>query len=229
MPFPYPVLSVARSPLKDNEDFLVGQSILFSADVILREQEVLLQYLKCGVFGFGKIGKSISLHLLQRGVKPLVFDKNPVKRVEAFNNLCSIPDRDVIIESCDIIFSATGNKSLDVSDFRRLKDGCFIFSVTSSDDEFSFNFHDDEYKIDTPQKDIYRYSNVNNYFYLVNNGNAVNFLHNAIMGQFIHLVRTEMLFAISERENCENTKINEASSLLRERIAELWLKSFNPY
>lgn len=33
---PCPVVSVARSPLKDPEDFLVGQSVVFSAEALLR-------------------------------------------------------------------------------------------------------------------------------------------------------------------------------------------------
>ena len=157
------VVSVARSVLKDNEDFLVGQSILFSADSVLREEEVLLQYLKCSVLGFGKIGKSIAFHLLQRGIKPSVFDINPIKRIEAFNNLAEIPSREKIIRNSDIIFSATGNKSLNVNDFRKLKDGCFIFSVTSSDDEFHFNFGIKEYEIER-KGNIFKYSNNNNFF-----------------------------------------------------------------
>jgi hypothetical protein len=33
---PCPVFSVARSPLKDSEDYLVGQSVVFSAEALLR-------------------------------------------------------------------------------------------------------------------------------------------------------------------------------------------------
>jgi adenosylhomocysteinase len=222
------VVSVARSPLKDNEDFLVGQSILFSADAILRREGILLQYLKCSVLGFGKIGKSISFHLLQRGVKPSVFDINPIKRIESYNNLCAIPSRSDVIYNADIIFSATGNKSLDVSDFRKVKDGCFIFSVTSSDDEFHFNFDKNEYQIEEKDK-IFKYSNNNNFFFLVNNGNAVNFLHNAVMGDFIHLVRTEMLFAPMNLNSFSANKINYVNEDLRKRIADLWLDMHNPY
>lgn len=71
--------------------------------------------------GYGKIGKSISFHLLRRGIKPNVFDINPIKRVEAYNNLCLIPTKNKIIGDSDIIFCATGNKSLDVNDFRKLR------------------------------------------------------------------------------------------------------------
>ena len=174
--YPFKVVSVARSPLKENEDFLVGQSVFFSADALMREDGKLIQYLKCGILGYGKIGRSIASHLLQRGVKPAVYDTNPLKRVSAFNELNRIPDRDSIIKESDILFSATGNKALKIEDFRELKNGCYIFSVTSSDDELELEFTG-EYEKQEVRKHIFKYSNENmNYFFLVNDGNAVNFI-----------------------------------------------------
>ncbi len=221
------VVSVARSPLKDNEDFLVGQSVLFSADELLRRQAVLLQYQRNAVLGFGKIGKSIALHLIQRGVIPMVFDKNPIKRIEAFNGLATIPERNEIIKSADIIFSATGNRCLTINDFKKLKNGCYIVSVTSSDDEMDLTYVESEYTKDESLPFITRYSNDKNYFYLINNGNAVNFIHGAIMGDFIHLVRSEMILAVIELEKFSVEEINSVSQQLKEKIADIWLKTFN--
>lgn len=87
----------------------------------MREDGKLIQYLKCGILGYGKIGRSIASHLLQRGVKPAVYDTNPLKRVSAFNELNRIPDRDSIIKESDILFSATGNKSLKIEDFQGIE------------------------------------------------------------------------------------------------------------
>lgn len=130
----------------------------------MREDGKLIQYLKCGILGYGKIGRSIASHLLQRGVKPVVYDTNPLKRVSAFNELNRIPDRDSIIKESDILFSATGNKSLKIEDFRELKNGCYIFSVTSSDDELELEFTG-EYEKQEVRKHIFKYSNENmNYF-----------------------------------------------------------------
>ena len=226
--YPFKVVSVARSPLKENEDFLVGQSVLFSADALMREDGKLIQYLKCGILGYGKIGRSIASHLLQRGVKPVVYDTNPLKRVSAFNELNRIPDRDSIIKESDILFSATGNKSLKIEDFRELKNGCYIFSVTSSDDELELEFTG-EYEKQEVRKHIFKYSNENmNYFFLVNDGNAVNFIYNAVMGDFIHLVRAEMILAINGLPGYAPGKISTVPTDIRENIAESWLKVFEP-
>lgn len=226
--YPFKVVSVARSPLKENEDFLVGQAVFFSADALMREDGKLIQYLKCGILGYGKIGRSIASHLLQRGVKPAVYDTNPLKRVSAFNELNRIPDRDSIIKESDILFSATGNKALKIEDFRELKNGCYIFSVTSSDDELELEFTG-EYEKQEVRKHIFKYSNENmNYFFLVNDGNAVNFIYNAVMGDFIHLVRAEMILAINGLPGYAPGKISTVPTDIRENIAESWLKVFEP-
>ncbi len=231
--YPIQVISAARSPLKDNEDFLVGQSVVFSADALMRTGGALIQYMKCGVLGYGKIGKSIAFHLQQRGVKPSVFDIDPVRRIEAYNRLCSVPERDEILSTSDVIFSATGGQALNIVDFRHLKKGCLVFSVTSSDDEFDLTHLRAEYSHREVKRHMHKYWNSNGFFLLANQGNAVNFIHNAVMGPFIHLVRAEMILATAQQPG-DLVKKNPASIVLevkesvRETIADKWLHKFDP-
>jgi adenosylhomocysteinase len=70
-----------------------------------------------------------------------------------------------------------------------------LFSVTSSEDELDLVFLDGEYECEEIAPHITKYSSFTNYFYLVNKGNAVNFIHNAVLGNAIHLVRGEMIHA----------------------------------
>jgi S-adenosylhomocysteine hydrolase/8-oxo-dGTP pyrophosphatase MutT (NUDIX family) len=226
-PLKVPVISVARSPLKDNEDFLVGQSVLFSADAILRDCGRLVQYLKCSVLGYGKIGRSIAHHLLLRGVKPSVFDTDPVRRIAACNHLCDIPSRDDIMSSSDVIFSATGGQSINIHDFRCLKNGCFIFSVTSSDDEFDFSYLEEEYERQNIALYVDRYFSFCNHFYIVNSGNAVNFIHKAVLGDFIHLVRAEMLVAYDMLVRKQfDPGLHSLDKARRDLVASKWLSVF---
>jgi len=221
-----PVYSVARSPLKDYEDFLVGQSVVFSADAILRELGRLIQYLYCSVIGFGKIGKSIAHHLLLRGIKANVLDTNPLRRLEAYNKLCAIPPLGDIFTLSDVIFSATGNHFLGITEFRSLKPGCFVFSVTSSDDEMDLRFLDSEYQSEQVSEHVTKYSGFANHFFLVNKGNAVNFVHKAVLGDFIHLVRGEMLSALDRLISVRHVPgIHEMPEEARKHIASLWLGS----
>ncbi|HMG75297.1 MAG TPA: hypothetical protein VK582_17500 [Pyrinomonadaceae bacterium] len=193
---PFPVISVAESQLKANEDFLVGQSVVFSADTILRECGLILEYLECGVIGYGKIGKSIALHLKERGVTPNVVETNALRRLEAYRSRCSIRHRDWVSRNTDVVFCATGKRATDIIDLRSLRPGAFLFSVTSSDDEFDLSLLESEYTRTVISRHVSRYDSTHNYFYLVNNGNAVNFLHNAVLWEFIQLVKGGIFLAM---------------------------------
>ena len=222
-----PVISVARSVLKENEDSLVGQSIVFSTDSLIREQNRLLSFMKCGVLGYGKIGKSISLNLQKMTIKPMVYDIIASKRVQSINENNHSPEKEFILENADIIFCATGSKSLNIHDFRRLTNGCFIVSVTSSDDEFDLAFLQSEYKSEAVHKYITKYTNNSNYFYMLNNGNAVNFIHGAVVGDFIFLVQSEILSGVSFlMDNVLENAIYELPVEYKESLAETWLKYF---
>jgi adenosylhomocysteinase len=88
-----------------------------------------------------------------------VYDINPIRRVEAYNRLCDVPTKEYIMKSSDIIFCATGGHALDVIDFRQLKNGCFVFSVTSSDDEFNLTYLNSEYEKEDLDHHITKYYN----------------------------------------------------------------------
>jgi adenosylhomocysteinase len=221
------VCSVARSPLKDTEDLLVGQSVLFSTDVLMRELGLLLQYLNCGVLGYGKIGRSIAFHLMQRGIRTSVYDTDPIRRLQAFNYQCNAADRDTIIVAADVLFCATGNQAINIHDIRRLRPGCFVVSVTSSDDEMDLKYLQGEYSKEAVSKYISIYRSFNNWFYLVNSGNAVNFIHSAVIGDFIHLVRAEMLTALHYLvESRPAPALFELDRSQRATVAALWLRCF---
>jgi adenosylhomocysteinase len=82
---PCPVFSVARSPLKDPEDFLVGQSITFSAEALIRSRGDILNGRNAAVIGYGKLGRSIAAMLHAKHVVVTVFDCDPVKRAQALS------------------------------------------------------------------------------------------------------------------------------------------------
>lgn len=230
-----PVISVARSPLKALEDSLVGQSIVFSADAILRQLGVLLQYKKCGVLGYGKIGRSISQHLMLRGCRPSVYDPNLVRQVESINQQCEAPGRTRIITRSEVLFCATGTKSLVDADWRHVTNGAVIFSVTSADDEFGMDAFEHEYRRTVVishegEPLVERCSSAHNFFYLVRGGNAVNFVHNAVCGDFIHLVRAEMVAAMHllfERDVPPGLH-DDLTSDMRQDICRSWASIFYP-
>lgn len=225
-----PIVSVARSPLKNPEDFLVGQSIVFSTEALLREMGQILHGRTACVLGYGKLGSSIAELLHARNVKATVYDTNPLKRIEALahghavaNNLTSA------LKGANLIFCATGNKSLKHDQFKLLEDGSFVITVTSADDELDMSGILESYSYRHISDFVTIYECKEKYFYLLNRGQAVNFIHGASVGPFIFLIQGEILAAI-EAIICGSLKagIQELSESRRACIADRWLDIFGP-
>lgn len=224
---PCPVFSVARSPLKNPEDYLVGQSVVFSTDYVLRMNNAILNNNTIGVIGYGKLGRSIANSLYLKNLNILVYDNDPIKRVEAISHGFESPSKNVLLRRADIVFCATGNRSLTKHDFQRIKSGCFVASVTSSDDELNLSDMKSTYKISEINEHTDIYKNNKNYFYLLNKGNAINFLHSAVVGSFIYLVQAEMLVLIQKIKHADTQNdIQELDQENRRKIATEWLKVF---
>lgn len=222
-----PVISVARSPLKNNEDYLVGQAVVFSTDALLREQGVLINNKKVGVIGFGKIGNGILSSLRDKGCSISVYDTDPVVLISAYSKGNSITNKLKIIENSDIIFCSTGRLSLKGEEFKFLKNGVFIASVTSSDDEMDISWMEKNYTKKEVSERISFYENNGHVVYLLNNGNAINFLHGAVVDDFILLVQKEMMDTMLYMSTLSlENKVQDGSVDIRSRISDSWLKYF---
>lgn len=226
---PCPVVSVARSPLKDPEDFLVGQSVVFSAEALMRQRGDILHGRNALVIGFGKLGSSIARLLHAKGVHVTVFDIEPVRRTQAFSQGFAVArDLPSALAEAGLVLCATGRMSLLGEDFPRLRNGTYVATVTSSEDELDLNGLDAVYDRASVGESVTRYMTTGHYFYLLNQGNAVNFLHGASVGPFIFLVQAEILAAIAmlARGSAEPV-MHEVAADDRSSIASTWLDYFN--
>ena len=218
------VLSVARSPLKNYEDQLVGHGIAHAAETLLRQINVILTYKKCGIIGYGKIGRGIGEYLQQRNVKPTVADTNSLRTVQALCDGAYVADVDSIIKECDIIFCATGSQALGLVKFRQLKKGAYLASATSSDDEFDLTHIKDEYSFEKIDSHTTKFFKKGHNFHLFNEGNAINFLFSAAVDKYINLVQGEIVFSL-----CRLSEYDQTNSVLSNNeddqriIADAWL------
>ena len=107
---PCPVFSVARSPLKDPEDYLVGQSVVFSAEALLRGRGDILHGRRACVIGFGKIGSSVARLLHAKHLQVTVYDTDAVRMTQAlaqgFRTASSSTDA---LAGAGVVICATGN------------------------------------------------------------------------------------------------------------------------
>ncbi|GAA2129622.1 adenosylhomocysteinase [Kitasatospora kazusensis] len=226
---PCPVVSVARSPLKDPEDFLVGQSVVFSTEALMRGRGDILHGRPALVIGFGKLGSSIARLLHAKGVQVTVYDIDPVRRTQALSQGFAVArDRESALTGAGLVLCATGAVSLRGEDFPHLRNGAYVSTVTSSEDELELAGLPEVYTRATVGDHVTRYQTTGHYFYLLNGGNAVNFLHGASVGPFIFLVQAEILAGIRMLARGDlDPGMHEVSAIDRAAIAATWLNYFN--
>jgi adenosylhomocysteinase len=226
---PCAVYSVARSPLKDPEDYLVGQSVVFSAEALVRARGDILHGRRACVIGFGKIGSSIARMLHAKHLQVTVFDTDAIRMTQALaQGFRTAASRAEALAGAGAVFCATGNFALRDDDFARISNGSYVASVTSSDDELELAALQGLYTCQPAEPHVTRYSTTGHYFYVLNDGNAVNFVHGASVGSFIHLIQAEILAAIARLAGAPHEPgLHEISHDTREFIAGAWLHYFN--
>lgn len=223
-----PIVSVARSPLKAAEDFLVGESIVFSVEALLREQGDILHGRTACVIGYGRLGSSIASLLHDRRVRTVVYDIDPTKRVIAMaHGFTSPPTLSESLHDAGLVFCATGNVALKAEDFRLLEPGAYVATVTSSDDELQFDDVKNAYRERHTADYITKYTGADHHFYLLNRGQAVNFIHGASVGPFIYLVHGEILASVARLASGKMVAgIHENDGEIHEAVAESWYQIF---
>src|ERR1035438_4595163 len=123
---PCPVFSVARSPLKDPEDYLVGQSVVFSAEALLRGRGDILHGRRACVIGFGKIGSSVARLLHAKHLQVTVYDTDAVRMTQALaQGVRTASSSTDGLAGAGVVICATGNLALRADDFARLANRSF--------------------------------------------------------------------------------------------------------
>lgn len=226
---PCPVFSVARSPLKEPEDYLVGQSVVFSTEALMRGRGDILQGRGALVIGFGKLGSSIARLLHAKGVSVCVYDIDPVRRIQAASQGFRVArDRESGLAAAGVVLCATGSLALRAEDFGHLRNGAYVATVTSSEDELELAGLPEVYSRMQCGAGVTRYQTTGHYFYLLNDGNAVNFLHGAAVGPFIFLVQAEILAATGRLAGGGvEPGMHEVGADDRAAIAAAWLNYWN--
>lgn len=225
---PCPVFSVARSSLKIAEDYLVGHSIAFSVEALVRGRGDILSGMEAFVIGYGKLGSSIAQMLHIRNMRVSVYDKDPIRMTQAkAAGYQVVRLKEDGLSRADIVICATGNHSLVKEDFAHIKNGAYIASVTSSEDELELEHLESIYEVTPVAPNVSRYSTVLHYFYVLAGGNAVNFLHGAVVGPYIYLVQAEILAAISKISESMIPGFYTVQDSDKKLIADTWLSHFN--
>jgi adenosylhomocysteinase len=231
-----PVATVARSPLKLPEDYLVGASVVFSIEAILRDSAQILQTRSACLIGYGRVGSAIADVLRGRGINTVVFDESPLKLAEASaRGFVVSRNRTRALSGASLVVCATGDKALDRIGFAALRPEAVVAAVTSGDDEFDLEALRELYgQGEEVSPALFRYverGGSGRDFFLVNDGNAANFVHGAVIGPAIQLIEGEKLAAVAALANGTfegRTGLLEMEDGARTIVAKVWNDHFLP-
>ncbi|MCG1058226.1 hypothetical protein K4P04_09440 [Staphylococcus epidermidis] len=225
-----PICTVARSILKIEEDFLVGNEVAIKSEVFLSEFGTNLIGKKVLVIGFGKIGSSLSQSLKHRGAIVYVIDKQAVRQAFAISQGYLYEDFDNLLNNLDIIYIANGEKSIDMDYLNRKCSGkLYIFSVTSVDDTFKNIEHFKNALEIEGQVPYYSLNTeLEGSIIVANKGNAINFTYtNSTLASFVQMTQGEMLLLLNDKvKTITNSGITELKKTDQENIAKIWLEEY---
>lgn len=239
-----PLLSIARTEIKELEDIQVGESICDATNTIMYSVHAALSSIQNAcIIGYGKIGRSIANNCRKRGIPEItVMEIDPLRAQLAYKDGHTVVmGNDVaakkeVFRKTQVLFSATGAKALSRSDVRCFRSVdlskqpnravMFIASCTSPDDEFQPDFFEELQNVstNTPTQRLecekeFKLTPFELFdgrkIYLLNGGKAVNFAIGGTPGYEICQVWASILFAAAKLAAKEIEPSNTVQSLTR--------------
>jgi adenosylhomocysteinase len=211
-----PIISVARSQIKESEDYNVGKAITDATDHVLRTKYYthLAESKTILVIGYGKIGSAAAQVTSQKTRGPvLVCEIDNVRKLKASAHSFVVVDLFEGLKQADVIISCTGNRCLGAEHIEYIKHNAYISSCTSKDDEFDKSFID---ALGAKVSDTDSYSVGSKIINLLNGGNSINFIEKAVHGYFIHGVLASLI--VSAITIFKNSKGSLKTALQRSSI-----------
>lgn len=229
-----PVLSVARSELKEAEAVYVGYSTVRAAEDMLQEAGWALTGKTCLVIGFGMIGKRVAFALRERNVRTIVYDKSPRKMLLAHLDGFETATLQEGLSQAGLVFSSTGGEAVIVDDLRAAGEAVVLFSAGSRTQEFDVNgirrLASKQARLTDRLERIVLPWGLQ--CVVANNGKAVNFLKDGTPEEVMDLVFSEAAESIRYLvgQRVALGVVSELPGDRRDQIAASWLaqqKSFS--
>jgi len=137
--FPFIGVNVNDSVTKSKFDNLYGCRHS-SIDGVLRATDVLIMGKTVCVCGFGDVGKGTAQAFKAQNAIVYVTECDPICALQACMEGFQVRKLDSIIEKCDIIISATGNKDIiTIKHMERMKNNCVVGNIGHFDNEIDMN------------------------------------------------------------------------------------------
>ena len=224
-----PVISVARSPLKQAEDIQIGLSVVYSAESLARTLNRTFNVCQAALFGYGKVGRSIARELRCRNLHLELVETDALRQVEALSHGFKLVGKAEALKRAELVICSTGNGSLDLADLQALRPGAMLASVTSADDEFAFCLS----LLPWPSEEVCPHVLAltrpdGSTIFLLNHGEAINFVHGAVIGEYVYLVLAEIIEGVRQLARQETLPgLFDLPQTTMSTIARHWLADFH--
>lgn len=222
-----PILSMAQSPIKDIEDTVIGDGVVYSTERIFREEfHSIIQGMKCGVIGYGKIGTSTSIALKGREASVTVYDIDPAKCIRAKFEGHEIMSLQQILKHSDLIIGCTGKTSILAKDVSSIKNHAILVSASAKNEEFDLDAFETLCKKEVINDVVWKYTQKDGrYFYLLNQGTPVNFRDRSILGSILDLIYSELFLCMCYVAFKNPGKgLQHSPSEIHNAVAKTWLQ-----
>ena len=233
-PLAVPVLSMADTALKRVEDSLIGDACVYSLEKVMRSQlACIIDGVRCGIVGWGNIGKSAAAAFKGRNAIVAVYDINPIVNMLAFGRgYYPLPLAQLLSES-DIIIGCSGRRSIRVADLDDIKEGALLCSASSKDIEFDLigfkNLCDvQDVTPSGPQAcstEKYTVKASGKSFYILDHGTPIDFLDMPLQGSILDCTCSELFVCMRELAGGQRKPgIIELTDNLQIVVAKKWLQ-----
>lgn len=140
-PLPFPVIDVARCPLKQHERATIGGEVVRAvARITARIGMQVIEGRRAGVLGYGVIGESVARALADAGAHVVVFDRDPAASARARAHGFEVAEeRNALLGSVALLIGATGHRSITRCELARLPHECVVGSASSRDVEIDLS------------------------------------------------------------------------------------------
>jgi S-adenosylhomocysteine hydrolase len=232
-PLGVPVLSMADTALKRVEDSLIGDACIYSLEKVMRSQLAsILDGLRCGVVGWGNIGKSVAASLKGRNSIVSIYDINPVVNMLAFGRGYFPLPLAQLLSECDIVVGCSGRRSIRVADLNDIKDGAILCSASSKNIEFDLegfaNLCDVQDVTPAGSKacsiEKYVVKTTSKSFYILDHGTPIDFLDMPLQGAILDCTCSELFVCMRDLStHRRDPGIVELTDDLQIAVAKKWL------
>jgi adenosylhomocysteinase len=226
----FPVVSIARSPIKALEDAQIGSAVAFSVERILRHRLYrLLRDARVVVIGYGSIGTSCSAAFRQRGAHTAVCDTDPLRLMRASAEGYSVGSAARLVENADIVIGATGHCSIDAAVTARLRNGAVLASASSRQLEIDMPGLRRQYGSTRVAPELEQFGGEDDHFFVLNDGFPVNFRDNSVVGRYLDAVYAELFVCIREvADGRARPGLHGSWAQLHREVAREWCRTQLP-